>query len=123
MEEPPRKKCCKERGCLRACLDRVNNNSRQILQNKLREERKKGNDNGHLFLRQFMIGRQVVNDHSVRRLAWRYLVPADGCNGDKVEVCQKAFRQIFGVSERFVRDAREEQRQQGECTLFCSTSS
>ena len=70
-----------------------------------------------------MKGREVVKDLSVRRLAWRYLVPADGCNGDKVEVCQKAFRQIFGVSERFVRDAREEQRQHGECFLFYPTSS
>ena len=117
MEEPPRKKCCKELGgCLRACLDRVNN-ARPILQNRLSEERKKGKDNGHLFLRQFMIGREVVNNHSCRRkhVAWRYLVPSDGYNGDHVEVCQKAFMEIFGVKERYIRDAREQQRQQGEC--------
>ena len=116
MEGPPRKKCCKEHGgCLRACLDRVND-ARPILQNRLSEERKKGKDNGHLFLRQFMKGREVVNDHSGRRkhLAWRYLVPSDGYDGDNVEVCQKAFMEIFGVKERFVREAREEQRQQGE---------
>ena len=111
MDEPPRKKCC----CLRGCLDRVSN-ACPILQNRLCEEKKKGKDSGHSFLLQFMIGREVdhVNDHSVRRLTWRYFVPSDGCNGEKVEVCQKAFRRIFGVSERFVREARENQRQQGE---------
>ena len=98
--------CCSTKNC----LSKISKERRARLRSEYREQEEQSSDLGREYLRSRMRHSRVKNPQPTRRSAtYQYLIPDsdDGSTGEMV-VCQQAFCKVFGISERTVRNARDE---------------
>ena len=92
--------CCTKQRC---GFKSVSLETRENLKREYSEQRNTGQ--GFSYLRRYISPERVTNSHGNRRTTYRYYIP----NGEKeIEVCQMAFRMVYGITDRMLRDARDE---------------
>ena len=97
IAEPP---CCTRQKC---GLKLISLQTRKNLKQEYSEHSNTGQ--GFSYLRRYISPETVMNTHGKRRTTYRYYIP----NGeDQIEVCQAAFRTVFGITEGTLRNARDE---------------
>ncbi|XP_072049512.1 uncharacterized protein [Amphiura filiformis] len=132
-----RAKCCGDVGCTKFCMGKVSKHVRKKLKRKVKEALSRAlsasddtddpddPEEAHKFVLQFMRGCEISNFGSRskhrKKVSWTYFIPAalpkmedfqahwNADDIEKVEVCQRAFLEVFGINERFIRTAREVQ--------------
>ena len=100
--------CCS----MKNCLSKISKERSARLRREYREQEEQSSVLGRAYLRSRIRHSRVKNPQPTRRSAtYQYLIPdsGDGSAGEPmVVVCQQAFCKVFGISERTVRNARDE---------------
>ena len=115
-------KCCGEVGCARCCLEKIPKGVRKQLRLRVQSDMLKTPELAYKFVSQFMSGKEINNFGSAskqrKKVSWTYFAPAampeltegfDLDDVERVDVCQVAFLEVFGINERFIRTARDDE--------------
>ena len=105
--------CC----TMRNCLSKISKETSARLRNEYREQEEQSSDLGRAYLRSRIRYSRVKNPQPTRRSAtYQYLIPDDGSAGKPMVVCQQAFCMVFRISERSLRNARDESCKYHTCS-------
>ena len=101
--------CCTKQRC---GLKLVSLQTRKHLKQEYSEQNNTGH--GFSYLRRYVVPETITNPRGKRRITYRYYIP----NGEEqIEICQMAFRMVYGITDRMLRDARDKK---GKCTVSLS---
>ena len=101
--------CCTKQRC---GFTMVSLETRENLKREYSEQNSTGH--GFSYLRRYIVPEKITNPRGKRRITYRYYIP----NGEEqIEICQMAFRLVYGITDRVLRDARDEK---GKCTINLS---
>ena len=101
--------CCTKQRC---GLKLVSLQTREHLKQEYSQQSNTGH--GFSYLRRYVVPETITNPRGKRRITYRYYIQ----NGEeRIEICQMAFRMVYGITYRTLRDARDKK---GKCTVSLS---